>query len=358
MKSIVQEASSIERAIDKAWNEAGKPRSFTIEVLDEGEKTFFGFSRRTAKVTILYEQAQVTYIPEHRKNAKQPTNKRSMSPDAARSERTKRAAGGQPRTNAPRSGSDSRDLMRDVRDSHREGREARLVDDSGRLAALDGRQVSAPQPEEWTANLQRFANDTITELMGLCGVKVPFKLSVGGGRELTVTFSKNVMTDNDEQRMFFASISYLVIQFIKREHKQRFTGFKVIVTAEGGVPVTDMEEALDARPARNNDRRSDRSRGGSRDRDNRDGNGSREPRERRERRSSSEDSIAEEQRRFAQRQLEQEGEDESGDSSGITDNAVDIVAEMRRAAQEEQSKYRPFYAAAPQEREESTTDEE
>jgi predicted RNA-binding protein Jag len=67
MKSILQEANSIERAIDKAWNEAGKPKEFTIRVLDEGERNFLGLSRRPAIVSIFYKPEKVT-TPQYRRD--------------------------------------------------------------------------------------------------------------------------------------------------------------------------------------------------------------------------------------------------------------------------------------------------
>lgn len=41
-KSILQEGSSLGMAVEKAWQQAGKPDNFSIKVISEGDTTFFG----------------------------------------------------------------------------------------------------------------------------------------------------------------------------------------------------------------------------------------------------------------------------------------------------------------------------
>ena len=55
MKSMVQEGSSVAKAIDKAWELAGKPSEFTIKVMQVEERNFFGMVKKSAVVSIVYE---------------------------------------------------------------------------------------------------------------------------------------------------------------------------------------------------------------------------------------------------------------------------------------------------------------
>ena len=50
MKSIIEQASSIMKAIEKAWDQADKPKEFSIKVFEKEEKNFFGM---TTKVSFL-----------------------------------------------------------------------------------------------------------------------------------------------------------------------------------------------------------------------------------------------------------------------------------------------------------------
>ena len=55
MKSIVEQASTVLKAIEKGWEQAGKPAEFTIKVYEHGVKNFFGMSIEPAKICILFE---------------------------------------------------------------------------------------------------------------------------------------------------------------------------------------------------------------------------------------------------------------------------------------------------------------
>jgi predicted RNA-binding protein Jag len=50
MKSIMEEASSVAKAIEQAWQRANKPKEFSIKVFEESEKNFFGFTKKPAKI--------------------------------------------------------------------------------------------------------------------------------------------------------------------------------------------------------------------------------------------------------------------------------------------------------------------
>jgi len=56
MKSLVEEASSIAKAIEKAWERAGKPQAFSVKIYETGEKNFLGFTKKSAKVGIFFEE--------------------------------------------------------------------------------------------------------------------------------------------------------------------------------------------------------------------------------------------------------------------------------------------------------------
>ncbi len=67
MKSLVEEASTIAKAIEKAWDRAGKPREFSVKVFEEAETNFLGFTKKSAKVGIFFEETAVqrSYSNEH-----------------------------------------------------------------------------------------------------------------------------------------------------------------------------------------------------------------------------------------------------------------------------------------------------
>ena len=56
MKSIIQEASTVAKAIEKAWQKAGKPKAFSVKIFEEAERNFFGMTTRQAKVGIFTQE--------------------------------------------------------------------------------------------------------------------------------------------------------------------------------------------------------------------------------------------------------------------------------------------------------------
>lgn len=57
MKSLVEEASSVSLALEKAWKRAGKPQSFSVKIFEEAESGFLGFNKKPAKIGIFFEES-------------------------------------------------------------------------------------------------------------------------------------------------------------------------------------------------------------------------------------------------------------------------------------------------------------
>src|ERR1700722_11560065 len=56
MKSIIEEASSILKAIEKAWTRAGNPREFSVKIFEDPQTSFFGLTTtKQAKVGVFFE---------------------------------------------------------------------------------------------------------------------------------------------------------------------------------------------------------------------------------------------------------------------------------------------------------------
>lgn len=58
MKSVIQEASSLTKAIELGWAKAGKPREFTVKIYQEAKKNFFGMTIVPAKVAIFFREIE------------------------------------------------------------------------------------------------------------------------------------------------------------------------------------------------------------------------------------------------------------------------------------------------------------
>lgn len=65
MKSVIAQASSLAKAIDAAWEKAGKPAEFFTRVLQEAGSGFLGFRSQKAKVVLFFKNTE----KEQAKNA-------------------------------------------------------------------------------------------------------------------------------------------------------------------------------------------------------------------------------------------------------------------------------------------------
>jgi len=81
MKSVIEEGSSISKAIQNGWLKAGKPKEFTVKIFQEPKKNFLGFTTVVAKVGIFFnEDNKENRNPHTRPNSSRPYNQnRSQS---------------------------------------------------------------------------------------------------------------------------------------------------------------------------------------------------------------------------------------------------------------------------------------
>jgi len=266
MKSILQEANSIERAIDKAWNQAGKPKEFSIKVLDEGERNFLGLSRRPAIVTILYKPEKATAAQQIRKDRDEsPREDWRERRDRAQQSRETRVEGTRPQPDA-----------------------RRQDNKTGRRYAGSEEQRTAFQntlEEGWRDQWKDFVHHEIREVLRLMGITVMVEATVIEEKTLSLSFAQPAMDDNEEQKLLFTALAYVGLQFLKRMYKNRFAGLKVVVTGptvDGSSSMTvssddSLPRSFDQRaPARSNPQQGQSTeRGNDRggDRGNRRGNG-------------------------------------------------------------------------------------
>ena len=60
MKSIMEEASTITKAIENAWNRAGQPQEFTVKILELPKTSFFGLkTSKSAKIALIFNEMTV-----------------------------------------------------------------------------------------------------------------------------------------------------------------------------------------------------------------------------------------------------------------------------------------------------------
>lgn len=200
MKSIMEEASSVAKAIEKGWARAGKPQEFTVKVFEEAQTSFFGlFTSKSAKIALFFQEA-VNQPSRHQKDRPQAgapkkyTANIQAQPQPSRQPQPRQAAAQQPRPErAPRTEPHS----------------------------------TTPWSPELIQAAEEWVKDSL-RLMNLGSVK----FTVDADRyALKFSFSQALAELSEKEKMLFRSWAYLIMQALRQKFKRPLKGLKVILTS-------------------------------------------------------------------------------------------------------------------------------
>jgi predicted RNA-binding protein Jag len=204
MKSILQEAPSVSKAIEKAWDQAGRPQDFTIKILEEGEKRFLGLTGGKPAVI------SITYQPVKDKRPKIDFEKNLTQKD----KKPFQHFGGTPQKQ-------SRGIIGSF-----------FGEKPKETVIIKKEPIQKKQPTEknniWGKDLVDNVNIWLKEMMHIMGVDVTIDFK-HDQRILNVFIDKRVFKDSEEEKLFFISISHLLMQFLKRKYKRKFANYYLII---------------------------------------------------------------------------------------------------------------------------------
>ena len=204
----MEEASTIFKAIEKGWINAGKPKEFSIKVYEEPEKNFIGMTTKPAKIGIFFEETQKT---EQRPRYTKPAETQRPAPRPA-PERERPAR------------------------EPREPRELRKVEKKEVLPPQVTEEVREPrEPKEdlgpiWNDEMVASTKEWVAEILTLMGLgNVPFTINPKRFH-LRIEFSGSVLENKDKQKHLFALLAGLIMTMLKRQHKRPLRGYKIVLT--------------------------------------------------------------------------------------------------------------------------------
>lgn len=228
---MLHEAQSIQKAIEQAWASAGNPTEFTIKILDAGEKGLLWFVKRPAIVSISYNpQKNPVKTAESPSSQKQPfkknndRNRFSKIDKIEKEERfqqrqLKEASFSQPSTPRP---------MEQKNKRHSNAQQPSVVI-STKLTTPTAHQDT--QVTAWTPEAVQYVSSSLKEFVPILQLPVNFSTEVDN-RLLRIMFDKKIMPSADEEKMLCIGLSYILMQFLKKNYKKKFKGFQIILTAK------------------------------------------------------------------------------------------------------------------------------
>jgi Jag N-terminus len=209
MKSIMHEASSLSKAIEQGWLKAGKPQEFTIKILEEPQKNFFGFTTKSAKVALFFEDKPLAK-PDYR--AKQ-------NPQRYKREKEELRSG---------------DVMRDQSTAQRfqtSDKKERITRERKEAIIAEPTGPKQRQPM-WQDDMIRAAETWFkTTLRTIHRESITFKTEQQRWH-LRVTLSEPLFDDPQKEKHLLASLATLLLETLKRQFKTGLRGHKIVITHE------------------------------------------------------------------------------------------------------------------------------
>jgi len=196
MKSIVEEASSIVKAIEKAWIRAGKPLSFQVKILEESKRNFFGMTVKSAKIGFFFAKEAE---PVRRPARTEPRRDRSYSSPREVREVRERTEVKRPEPQRP----ERREQPREQRESKPKSR--------------------------WSPEMVSTSKDWLEQNLRTMGLsRISFSLDAKG-YYLRVVFSEPLAIDRAKEQQLYKSFAHLIMQMLRTKFRKGFTGFKVVL---------------------------------------------------------------------------------------------------------------------------------
>jgi hypothetical protein len=198
MKSIVQEASSIEKAIFQAWQRAGQPDDFSIRIFEVPQKNFFGFTIKSAKIAIFFQE-------QPKKKEAKPVQQQPQQ-QAKPKVQARPLPEQKPKTMQPRE---------KVQESREQG---------------DAQQAAKPKNDTplWTPSMVQYSQKWLDDLFVLAEQKkIPFVIEPQK-YHLKVMFDKALFDDEERCKTFYRSCAHLLLQSLRNTCKRPLKGFKVV----------------------------------------------------------------------------------------------------------------------------------
>ena len=176
MKSIVEEASSIGKAIEQAWIRAGSPVDFSVKIFEESQRNMFGLTTQSAKIGLFFDgKVGVTTTPQPSREKRHAVPQREPRPS-------------QPTTTSPK-----------------------------------------PKRVAWPTDMVDFAKGWIQQTLNIMGLPhMQFSVTVSGNLA-RIKFDSYVTGKESSDRMLFSSFAHLMMTSLRQKYKKSLHHMKVVL---------------------------------------------------------------------------------------------------------------------------------
>ncbi len=251
MKSIMEEASTIFKAIEKAWTRAEKPQSFSVKLLEEPTKNFIGMTVKPAKIAFLFEETAVSRTPHKQQNAstfakatsdrpqdRQPMRDRTENMPAQQGQQAKKTSPAPMQKHDRHRMVANHDHVKEPMDKHQQGQPKKLIENKPaqqpRTTRTEQQMAEGAEPRErqqliWHDTMARIAENWLKDTITVLGKTVPPFTTEIKNKHLIIAFETPIVEDAHQERMLFSSLAHLALQVVRNQFKNQARGLKIIL---------------------------------------------------------------------------------------------------------------------------------
>ena len=204
MKSIMEEASSISKAVEQAWNRAGKPQEFKIKIFEEPVRNMLGFTTKPAKIAFFYEE-----IVEQAKKTHQPQIKRP-NPLAPNHNQPVERNQERPRQQQPQA-------------------QAKQTPPHAPKPQQQQQQSRQRPMAIWEEDLVALVSTWIKSTLPLMGFGETNFTTTASQNVLHVSFSSPFTPDEGRERMLLSSFAHLIMLAVRHQAKRHIGNLKIVL---------------------------------------------------------------------------------------------------------------------------------
>lgn len=212
MKSIMEEASSIFKAIENAWKRAGQPHDFSVKVYEEPQRNFFGLTVKSAKIGLFFDEKAPAKVTSTK--AVSPASKQKTEPQ----QKTVRSEKPTPQ----------KKTVREVKSTP----SASVTREDASLQTKSTQREKTESTESiWTPDMVNAAEEWMRSslsLMNMPQVKFSTKLSK---YYIHFSFDSKLLENNMKEKTLFRSFAYLIMAALRNKFKKEFRGLKVVLSS-------------------------------------------------------------------------------------------------------------------------------
>lgn len=221
MKSTMEEASTIFKAIEQGWKRAGQPEEFSIKVLEFPESNFLGMNTKPAKIAFFFGAKEAVSGKKPYKPTAQP--QRPAAEPSSCYEQTHQELKNQERAAAPA----AKPAIRPERKpQERKIQEPKFADEH---EDADERRDGTKTSPVWTPEMVQDTKEWLEQTVRLMNIALPAFESDVNRYYLRIKFSAPLIEDQEKERLVFSSFAHLIMQVLRQKNKKSLRGLKVVL---------------------------------------------------------------------------------------------------------------------------------